>query len=41
MRNHGAVVVTGIWTGWVPPNDSGTGDLGGSKLRVTNVRVKG
>jgi len=39
--NKGAIVVTGLWTGWVPPNDSSTGDLGGSSMSVTNVRVKG
>ncbi len=41
MSNHGAYVVTGIWTGWVPPNDSTTGDLEGSSLHVYNVKVAG
>ena len=41
MKNHGAVIVTGIWTGWVPPNDSTTGDLEGSALGISNLKVTG
>jgi len=41
MRNHGAVVVSSMWTGWVPPNSSGTGNLGGSHYTVSNVKYKG
>jgi hypothetical protein len=37
MSNHGAVVVSGMWTGWVPPNITGKGDLNGSTLKVNNV----
>jgi len=41
MRNHGAVVVSGMWTGWVPPNSSATGDLSGSTFKVYSLKVTG
>jgi len=41
MRNHGAVVVSSMWTGWVPPNTSGTGDLNGSHYTVSNLMYSG
>merc|ERR1719189_3099995 len=41
MRNHGAVVVSSMWTGWVPPNNAGTGDLAGSHYTVSNLMFKG
>jgi len=41
MANHGAVIVSSMWTGWVPPNDSGTGDLNGSHYTVSNVEMMG
>jgi len=41
MSNHGAVVVSSLWTGWVPPNNSGKGDLNGSKFTVSDVMYKG
>lgn len=41
MRNHGAIVMSSMWTGWVPPNDSGTGDLGGSHYTLSNLIYKG
>jgi len=33
----GAVVVTGMWTGWVPPNNNGKGDLNGSSMKIYNL----
>jgi len=41
MRNHGAIVVSSMWTGWVPPNQSGTGDLNGSHYTVSNLMYRG
>jgi len=41
MNNYGAVVVSSMWTGWVPPNTSGTGDLSGSHYTVSNVMYEG
>jgi len=41
MSRHGAVVVSSMWTGWVPPNTSGQGNLGGSHYTVSNVMYKG
>jgi len=41
MRNHGAVVVSSQWTGWVPPNTSGSGNLGGSHYKVSNLLYRG
>lgn len=41
MRNHGAIVVSSMWTGWVPPNNAGTGDLGGSTYHLSNLAYKG
>merc|ERR1719166_863157 len=41
MKNHGAVVVSSMWTGWVPPNTSGTGDLSGSHYTLSNLMYTG
>merc|ERR1719461_2380801 len=41
MNNHGAVVVSSMWTGWVPPNTSGTGDLAGSHYTLSNLMYTG
>jgi len=41
MENHGAVIVSSMWTGWVPPNTSGTGDLGGSTYKVSGLMYSG
>jgi len=41
MRNHGAVVMSSMWTGWVPPNTSGNGNLGGSSYSVQNLMYRG
>jgi len=41
MNNHGAVVVSSMWTGWVPPNTSGTGDLSGSHYTLSNLMYTG
>jgi len=41
MRNHGAVVVSSMWTGWVPPNTSGSGNLAGSHYEVSNLMYRG
>jgi len=41
MKNHGAVVVSSMWTGWVPPNTSGQGNLGGSHYSVSNLEYRG
>jgi len=41
MQQHGAVIVTGMWTGWVPPNTSGTGDLNGSTMKITDLKYNG
>jgi len=41
MSNHGAVVVSSMWTGWVPPNTSGTGDLAGSHYTLSNLMYQG
>jgi len=41
MRNHGAVVVSSMWTGWVPPNTSGNGDLNGSHYTLSNLIMRG
>merc|ERR1719445_2021899 len=41
MSNHGAVIVSSMWTGWVPPNNVGTGDLAGSHYTVSNLMFKG
>jgi len=41
MRNHGAIVMSSMWTGWVPPNTSGNGDLNGSSYIMSNLAYKG
>jgi len=41
MKNHGAVVMSSMWTGWVPPNTSGTGNLGGSHYSISNLVYSG
>jgi len=41
MSRHGAVVVSSMWTGWVPPNTSGNGNLGGSHYTVSNLMYRG
>jgi len=41
MKNHGAIVMSSMWTGWVPPNTSGNGDLAGSHYTVSNVMYQG
>jgi len=41
MRGHGAIVVSSMWTGWVPPNNSGTGDLNGSHYTLSNLKYTG
>jgi len=41
MSKHGAVVVSSMWTGWVPPNTSGNGNLGGSHYTVSNLMYRG
>jgi len=41
MRNHGAIVVSSMWTGWVPPNTVGTGDLPGSHYELRDLMYSG
>lgn len=43
MRNHGAIVVSSMWTGWVPPNSpvSCQGCLDGSTYSISNLMYKG
>jgi hypothetical protein len=41
MSRHGAVLMSSMWTGWVPPNTSGNGNLGGSHYSVSNIMYKG
>jgi len=41
MANHGAVLVMTQWTGWVPPNTSGKGNLDGSTYSVSNIMFRG
>lgn len=41
MRNHGAIVVSSMWTGWVPPNNAGKGDLDGSHYTLSNLMYEG
>jgi len=41
MRNHGAIVMSSMWTGWVPPNNPGKGNLDGSSYTVSNIMYEG
>jgi hypothetical protein len=41
MYGHGAIVVSSLWTGWVPPNNPGNGDLDGSTYTLSNLRYEG
>ena len=39
---HGAVIYSSQWVGWVPVSDCGTsGDLGASTFSVKNLRITG
>lgn len=41
-QQHGAVIYSSEWTGWVPVADCGTsGDLDSSHFTVKNLRIKG
>merc|ERR1712224_271202 len=41
MEQHGAVLVSSMWTGWVPPNSTATGDLDGSHFTISNIQFNG
>jgi len=41
MSKHGAIVMSSMWTGWVPPNTSGNGDLNGSHYTLSNLMYTG
>merc|ERR1712151_212851 len=41
MRQHGAVLYSSQWTGWVPGNCGGDGNLDASSFSVSNLRIKG
>merc|ERR1711879_864049 len=41
MSQYGAVIYSSQWTGWVPGNCGGDGNLGASTFSVSNVRIEG
>merc|ERR1711920_875381 len=41
MSQYGAVIYSSQWTGWVPGNCGGDGNLGASTFSVSNMRIQG
>jgi hypothetical protein len=41
MSQYGAVLYSSQWTGWVPGNCGGDGNLGASSFSVSNLRIQG
>merc|ERR1711870_97605 len=41
MSQYGAVIYSSQWTGWVPGNCGGDGNLGASTFSVSNMRIEG
>merc|ERR1711920_10583 len=41
MSQYGAVIYSSQWTGWVPGNCGGDGNLGASSFGVSNLRIEG
>jgi len=41
MSQFGGVIYSSQWTGWVPGNCGGDGNLGASSFSVSNVRIQG
>merc|ERR1712113_730153 len=41
MRQHGAVLYSSQWTGWVPGNCGGEGNLEASTFSVSNLKIHG
>lgn len=41
LKQHGAVLYSSQWTGWVPGNCGGDGNLGASSFSVSNLKIQG
>jgi len=41
MRQHGAVLYSSQWTGWVPGSCGGDGNLGASTFSISNLKIQG
>lgn len=41
MAQHGLVMYSSQWTGWVPGHCGGDGNLGASRFSVSNLKLKG
>jgi hypothetical protein len=41
MTQYGAVLYSSQWTGWVPGNCGGDGNLGASSFSVSNLKIQG
>merc|ERR1712087_262922 len=41
LKTRGAVLYSSQWTGWVPGNCGGDGNLGASTFSVSNLKIKG
>merc|ERR1712110_1257907 len=41
MSQFGGVIYSSQWTGWVPGNCGGDGNLGASSFSVSNMRIQG
>merc|ERR1712087_611342 len=41
LKANGAVLFSSQWTGWVPGNCGGDGNLGASTFSVSNLKIKG
>jgi len=41
MASPGAIIYSSQWTGWVPGNCGGDGNLGASSFSVSNMKIQG
>jgi hypothetical protein len=41
LKSRGAVLYSSQWTGWVPGNCGGDGNLGASTFSVSNLKIQG